>query len=109
MYHRHFFALTFTSPACQNERMQNIQIPDDQYARLTERAAAEGYADVTAFIVSLAGVQEPDPRGPLSEVDLQESVSQLNAAEAEIEVNGGRDAMEALLEIGQELGFKSPR
>jgi len=83
-----------------------IDIPDDQFKKLTERVQAAGYADVPAFISALAAEPfDDDPRGPMTEEQLRQSVAELEAADATIDAGGGRDAREALLELGREFGF----
>lgn len=42
----------------QNKGMASIEIPEDDFRRLTERAHAAGYADVSAFLSALAGEPE---------------------------------------------------
>ena len=88
--------------------MPSIQIPDDQYQYLAQRAQAEGFADVDAFVSALVGEPFVDPRGELTEAQLRQSVEELNAADASIDAGGGRDAKEAFLELGREFGFEAP-
>ena len=85
-----------------------IDIPDDRFEKLTQRAQAAGYADVPAFISALAGEPFEDPRGPMTEEELRQSVAELEAADASIDAGGGRDAREAFLELGREFGFDRP-
>ena len=93
---------------CQNSNMQHIQIPDDQFQLLTARAQAAGYADVPALISALAGEPFEDPRGPLSEEELQRSVAELEAADAEIDAGKGIEADEAFRRIADKHGFTLP-
>jgi hypothetical protein len=82
-----------------------ITIPDDKFKKLTERARAEGYPDATALIESLAEEPAWDPRGPLSDAQLNESVAQLCAADASINAGRGIEADEALRQIVARHGF----
>ena len=79
--------------------MQNIQLPDDQFQKLSVVAQAAGYADVPAFIASLAGEPIEDPRGTLSDAQLRENVAAMECGEAEIEAGGGQDMKDAIVEI----------
>ena len=79
--------------------MQNIQLPDDQFQKLSAMAHAAGYQDVSAFIASFADEPIADPRGDVSEVQLRENVAAMERGEAEIDAGGGQDMKEALDEI----------
>ncbi len=85
--------------------MQNIQLPDDQYQKLTVVAQAAGYEDVPAFIRALADEPTEDPRGPLTEKELRESVAMIERGNAEIAAGGGMDAEEAFGKIAKKHGF----
>jgi len=88
--------------------VQNIQIPDDQHAKLTETAIAASYQNVEAMIQ--ANTEKlTDPRESLSEEKLCQSVAVCGKENAQIETRGGCDARESLLEFGKELGFKLPK
>lgn len=82
-----------------------IVIPDEQYEKLTERAVAAGYADVPSLIEALAIEPIDDPRGVLNEEALQQSVTELEAAEASIEAGLGIDAEEALHRVAERHGL----
>lgn len=81
-----------------------INIPDDQYERLNERAVAAGYADVPTLIAALAVEPINDPRGPLGEQALRQSVAELEAADASIDAGHGIDAEEVFRRIAAERG-----
>ncbi len=89
--------------------MQTIQIPDDQFEKLTTVVQAAGYVDVSAFIHAMADEPTEDPRGPLSEEELRESIAMIERGNAEIEAGGGMDAEEAFQKIGEKHGFKLPQ
>ncbi len=85
-----------------------INIPQPEQDRLVQHAAAAGYDDVERYATEhlLALAHQPLP---LSPAELQASVARCEKANAEMEAGGGRDAREALLEVGEELGFKPPK
>ncbi len=87
--------------------MKNIPVNDDQYQRLTEQADASGFADITAFVEALAADAASDTSFGMNENQLRQSAAECDAAIAYLKQNGGgRDAREALLGLGQELGFQ---
>ena len=89
--------------------MKNIPVNDDQYQKLAEQANATGFADVTAFVVALAADAAFDTSFGMSEAELRQSAAECDTALADLKQNGGgRDAREALLGLGQELGFPPP-
>jgi len=85
--------------------MQNIQLPDDQYQKLTVVAQAAGYEDVPAFISALADEPTEDPLGPLTKKELRKSVAMIERGNAEIAAGGGVDAEEAFDKIAKKHGF----
>ncbi len=85
--------------------MQNIQLPDDQYQRLTLVAQTAGYEDVPAFIRALADEPTEDPRGPLTEKELRESIAMIERGNDEIAAGGGMDAEEVFDKIAEKHGF----
>lgn len=85
--------------------MQNIPITDDQYKKLVNVAKAAGYEDIPAFIGALANEPITDPRGPLTEKELRESVAMIRRGEEELVAGKYRDMKEALLEIGRKRGY----
>lgn len=87
-----------------------INIPDDQYELLSQRAAAGGYADVSAFIGALANepnqeVLQNDPRGPLTPEQLRQSAAELEEADRSIDENGGIELEEAFRLLAQKHGL----
>jgi len=85
--------------------MQNIQLPDDQYDRLTIVALAAGFADVTAFVQSLAEQPFEDPRDPLSEEELAASLEMIRESEADIATGRTQDMREGLQQIAEKYGL----
>ncbi len=85
--------------------MQNIQLPDAQYQKLTVVAQAASYEDVPAFIRALADEPTEDPRGPLTDKELRESVAMIERGNAEIAAGGGMDAEEAFGKVAKKHGF----
>lgn len=89
-----------------------INLPTDADPIIINKAAAAGFGDdVAAYVAHLIVMDEPsgDPRGQLAEEQLRQSVAELEAADASIDAGGGRDAREALLELGQKFGFQLPQ
>lgn len=99
------FLLTAVAFVCQNSGMQNIQIPDEQYEKLTIVAQAAGYDDVPALIKAIAEEPTDDPRGPLSEEELRESVAMIERGNTEIENGGGMDAEAVFRKVADKHGF----
>lgn len=89
----------------KDRAMQNIPITDDQYAKLANVAKAAGYEDIPAFIGALANEPTSDPRGPLSEKELHESVAMIERGNAEIEAGGGMEAEEAFRKLAEKHGL----
>ncbi len=83
-----------------------IQIPDEQYDKLTLRATAAGYEDVAALIAAMAEESTVDPRGTLSQSELRESVAKLKQADASIDAGKGIEAEEALRRIALKHGLQ---
>ncbi len=86
--------------------MQNIQLSDDQFQKLSAVARAAGYQDVPAFIASFADEPIADPRGEVSEAQLRENVAAMERGEAELDAGGGQNMKEALVEIAGKYGLK---
>jgi hypothetical protein len=93
------------SKSCQNAGMQSIQLPDAQYLQLHEHALAAGYDSAEAFVRALAEEPTADPRGNLSEADLRQSAAECQRIHEQMRNGPGRDAKEALFELGNELGL----
>lgn len=91
--------------APHNTVMHTIQIPDEQFAKLTGVAQAAGYADLPAMISALAEQPILDPRGELTDKELSDSVAMIERGNAEIEAGGGIDAEEAFERIRQKHSF----
>ena len=85
--------------------MHNIQVPDDQYQRLSALAQAAGYQDVSAFIASCADVPVEDPRGTLVDEQLRVNVGKIQRGEEEIEACGGQNMKDAIVEIAGKHGL----
>ncbi len=86
--------------------MQNIQLSDDQFQRLSALAHAAGYQDVPAFIASFADEPTADPRGDVANSQLQKNVAAMERGETEIDSGGGQDMKEALVEIAGKYNLK---
>ncbi len=85
--------------------MRNIPISDDGYEKLTAAALAAGFADVSAFIHAMVGEQILDPREPMRDDELAESLSECDQAIADFEGGAGNDAEQAIRDIGRKRGF----
>ncbi len=83
-----------------------IDIPQEQYDKLTDLANAAGYADVVAFMVALAAESAQDPRGPLGEQELRESVARLKQADASIDAGEGIEAEEAFRRVAEKYAMQ---
>jgi len=79
--------------------MPNIELPDDQFRRLTAVAHAAGFDDVPGFIASFADDPIQDPRGTITDQQLRDNVAVMNLGDTDIATNGGIDMKEAILEI----------
>lgn len=88
--------------------MHTIELPDDQFKKLSDQAAAAGFQDVTAYLGALVEDAEFDPRCGMSDDELRESAAECNRINEAMKAGGGRDAREALSELGEKLGFKTP-
>jgi hypothetical protein len=86
-----------------------IDIPQGAQARLAQLAVDAGYQSVELFVTEHVLALAHYPRvvnlGPLSEEELRASLDSCDRGMAEIDAGGGRDAREALLEIGRRRGF----
>ncbi|MEM8946682.1 MAG: hypothetical protein AAGD11_16025 [Planctomycetota bacterium] len=87
--------------------MQHIPIADEQYQKLSIAAQAAGFADVAAFISSLAEEPTEDPRETLTDQQLAASAAECDASMAEFEDGKGRDAIDALKDMAQKRGYHS--
>ncbi|MEN1680596.1 MAG: hypothetical protein AAGJ46_13490 [Planctomycetota bacterium] len=86
-----------------------LSIPDDQYQRLSDRAQAAGYASVPALIEALSSTPTEDPRGPLTATQLDESLAELEAADAQIDAGEDVEAEAAFQQIASKHGLKLNR
>jgi hypothetical protein len=86
-----------------------IEITQAEQQRLIRLASAAGYEDVEQFVADHVSVlsQQPTPEELplLSPGELEESLAMCDRGMAEIDAGGGREAREALLEIGRKRGF----
>ncbi|MGL4513065.1 MAG: hypothetical protein ACRCT8_08220 [Lacipirellulaceae bacterium] len=87
----------------------HIEIPNDDYERLATGAAAAGYADVTAYVIALADAAPVDPREPLSDDELADSVARLQASFADVEAGRTQDFREAMRDIAARHGIPFKR
>jgi len=86
-----------------------IEIPDDQYEALAERARAAGFADVPALIRALAAEPIDDPRGELSEGELAESLRMIRESEADVAAGRVQPLRDALQQIADKHGLTVDR
>jgi len=87
-----------------------IDIPQDQFDKLSERAVAAGFGSVPAFLQALANSPVVDPRGTeLSEQQLRESVAMIERGNSQIDVGEGVDLDDALRKIAEKHGFQVKR
>lgn len=82
--------------------MHTIQLPDDQFKKLTVIVQAAGYDDVRAFLDALT--EEPT-QDPLSPEELAESVAMIRRSEEDFKAGRYRDLEETMLEIAEKHGF----
>ena len=66
-----------------------IEIPNDQYEKLTVVANAAGFSNVAAFVESLAEIPTIDTRGELSEEERRVSAAECDQAIFEFAASGG--------------------
>jgi hypothetical protein len=85
--------------------MANVQIPDDYYEKLTAKALAVGYKDLTDYMIALAGMPFEDPRGSVGEELLRNSLSQLELGDSDIDVGKGMDVEKAFRHIADKHGL----
>lgn len=88
--------------------MPTIEIPDEQFTKLSDQAAAAGFEDVAEYIQSLAAEAAFDPRSGMMEVELRQSAAECRQINERMKAAGGRDAREALAKLGQKYGLKMP-
>ena len=86
-----------------------IDIPQADADKLAQLATKAGYDSVELFVtehvLTLAHHADPADLPPLSEEELRASLEMCDRGMAEIDAGGGRDARQALLEIGRRRGF----
>ena len=87
----------------------NIELTDEQYASLNNKAIAAGFADAGTFIKALADESQEDPRSPLTEEELAASVQMLRDSEADMAAGRTRDLREALQDIAVKNGLTIDR
>lgn len=86
-----------------------IDIPNEQYQALADRARAAGYADVPGLIKALAAEPIDDPRGDLSPEELAESVRGLRESEADIAAGRVRPLRDAFIQMAEKHGLSIDR
>lgn len=87
--------------------MQSIQIDGAAYLKLTEQALAAGFADVSAYVESLAEQAEFDTRCGMTNAALRQSAEECNAILQRMESTGeGRDFREAWKSLGASLALR---
>ncbi len=85
-----------------------IHIPDEKYQLLSEQAAAAGFENVAAYVEALAEDAAFDARCGMSDKELRQSAADCNRINERMKVEGGRDAHEALTELGHRFGDDTP-
>lgn len=88
--------------------MQTIQLDDAKYQKINEQAVAAGYEDVAAYLEDLAEDAAFDPRCGMSDDEIRASAAKCDAIAGRMEAGNERDAREALTELGNKFGFKTP-
>lgn len=88
--------------------MPTIEIPDEQFTKLTEQAAAAGFEDVAEYVQSLAADAAFDPRCGMTDEDLRQSAAECRLINERMKAVGGHEAREALAELGRKYGLKMP-
>lgn len=88
--------------------MQTIQLNDDKYQKISEQATAAGFQDVAAYIEALAEQAAFDPRCGMSDDELRASAAKCDEIAQRMEAGEERDARNALTELGNKFGFKTP-
>ncbi|TWT87244.1 hypothetical protein Mal64_27820 [Pseudobythopirellula maris] len=85
-----------------------ISLPDDADPFIRSQAEAAGFKDdIAAYVVHLIAAQDPDndPRGPLSEEQLQDSLQRCDRAMAQARAGKGKDLRVAIAEIADKHGL----
>ncbi len=85
--------------------MVNIQLSDDQYDKLTQVVRVAGYSDVTSFLAALSAEPTEDPRGEMSEAELQDSISMIERGHSDINEGKGIEVDKAFQKIADKHGF----
>lgn len=88
--------------------MHTIQMPDDQFKKLSEQAAAAGFTDIAAYIKTLVDEAAFDARCGMSDDEIRQSAEECRRIHAEMKAGAGRDANEAFTELGRKFGFNTP-
>ncbi|MCA9239214.1 MAG: hypothetical protein KDA37_03400 [Planctomycetales bacterium] len=85
-----------------------INIPDNAARLVHSRATAAGFDDVSTYVAHLilSDHSSADPRGALTDQQLEQSLQQCDRAMAQYEAGEGRDAVEALREVAGKHGLK---
>ncbi len=89
--------------------MASIELPDDQFAKLSEQASAAGFINVATYLQSLADEAAFDLKCGMTDEELRQSAAECDRINEEMKEGGGHDAREALSELGKKFGFKMPR
>jgi len=85
--------------------MQTIQMPDDQFEKLTTVVQAAGYDDVPAFINALTDEVTVRQQAPMSKEQLAASEAMLRCGEADLAAGRTQDMRDALLALGEKRGY----
>ncbi|TWT89057.1 hypothetical protein Mal64_25490 [Pseudobythopirellula maris] len=88
--------------------MATIEFSDAHFQQLTAQAAAAGYADVSAYLKTLVEDAAFDARCGMSEEQLRESAADCAQIDGRMRDAEGHEAKEALNQIAQRRGLKTP-
>ncbi|MEQ8210283.1 MAG: hypothetical protein RH917_10670 [Lacipirellulaceae bacterium] len=89
--------------------MHNLQLPDAQFEKLSQLAAATGYPDVPSYIDALVEVATFDPRGGMSVKQLRESAAECVSINERMKAGAEHDARQALIDLAKKRGLPSPQ
>ena len=82
-----------------------IDIPPTEHQALAKMAGDAGYDSVECFVAEHILSLAHHSVAPMSEQELRASLEMCDRGMDEIDAGGGRDAREALLEIGRRRGY----
>ena len=87
-----------------------VDLSTEVEQRLAQHAKAAGYDDVLRYVAeqleSFAHQPTPDELPPLSKEELVKSLALIEEGESDLSAGRKRDMREALLDIGERMGFR---